>query len=173
MKTKKTFIRILMTLLLVSLLVGCTGGNKEPISTSGGGRTSGKSGDAKTEKTGSGSGKSGKVKMPFNGEVTFHDMNVTIPSSFIRDTTQSSDDIWVFECNNYKSYIMLIHGALEMQGGMTSPEEYCESLQSTGAASEVTSYRGYPCVYTTSVTFIGSDSEWISAGDVYTLDRVY
>ena len=90
--------------------------------------------------------------MPFNGEVTFHDMNVTIPSSFIRDTTQSSDDIWVFECNNYKSYIMLIHGALEMQGGMTSPEEYCESLQSTGAASEVTSYRGYPCVYTTSVT---------------------
>ena len=100
-------------------------------------------------------------------------MNVTIPSSFIRDTTQSSDDIWVFECNNYKSYIMLIHGALEMQGGMTSPEEYCESLQATGATSEVTSYRGYPCVYTTSVTFIGSDSEWISAGDVYTLDRVY
>ena len=47
MKTKKTFIRILMTLLLVSLLVGCTGGNKEPISTSGGGRTSGKNSDAK------------------------------------------------------------------------------------------------------------------------------
>ena len=94
-------------------------------------------------------GKSGK--MPFNGEVTFHDMNVTIPSSFIRDSTQSKEDVWVFERDNYKSYIMLIHGALEMQGGMSTPEKYSESLRSTGATSEVKSFNGYPCVYTTSV----------------------
>ena len=37
------------------------------------------------------------VRMPFNGKIEFHDITAVIPSDFIRDSTQSKDDLWVFE----------------------------------------------------------------------------
>lgn len=45
--------------------------------------------------------------MPFNGDVCFHEMNVTIPTSFIRDSTQSNDDLWLFEKDRYSELIIL------------------------------------------------------------------
>ena len=45
--------------------------------------------------------------MPFNGDVCFHEMNVTIPTSFIRDSTQSNEDLWLFEKDRYSELIIL------------------------------------------------------------------
>ena len=45
--------------------------------------------------------------MPVNGTITFHEMNITIPSDFIRDSTQSSDLFWVFEKGFYRQMILL------------------------------------------------------------------
>lgn len=48
-----------------------------------------------------------RVRMPFNGNITFHEITAVIPSSFIRDSTQSNDELWVFEKGNYKQCIIL------------------------------------------------------------------
>lgn len=45
--------------------------------------------------------------MPFNGDIAFHEISLTIPSSFIRDSTQSSEDVWIFEKGFYSKYIIL------------------------------------------------------------------
>lgn len=45
--------------------------------------------------------------MPFNGEIQFHSITAVIPDDFIRDTTQSNEDLWVFEKNNYKQIIII------------------------------------------------------------------
>ena len=45
-------------------------------------------------------------QMPFNGDIEFHDISLTIPERFIRDSTQSNDNLWVFECDNYSEYII-------------------------------------------------------------------
>ena len=47
------------------------------------------------------------IKMPFNGEITFHGIQVEIPTDYVRDSTESNDDFWVFEHGGYKSYILL------------------------------------------------------------------
>ena len=108
--------------------------------------------------------------MPFNGDVTFHDMSVTIPESFIRDSTQSSEDVWIFERKNYTDYIMLFRGALEMQGGLTTPENYCEIMQSGGAESEVIDFQGLPCVYTVS---IANNGMYATEAVVFVNDTTY
>lgn len=48
-----------------------------------------------------------REKMPFNGDIQFHDITAVIPNSFIRDSTKSNDDLWVFEKNRYKSMIIM------------------------------------------------------------------
>lgn len=45
--------------------------------------------------------------MPFNGDMVFHDFSLTIPENFIRDSTQSNDDQWIFECGMYQQLIIL------------------------------------------------------------------
>ena len=171
MKTKKACNWILMMALMVSLLGGC-GGNAEPYVTSGGGRASGdKSTVGRTSgKTGNSEVTTPGAEMPFNGDVTFHDMHVTIPKSFIRDSTQSSEDVWVFERRNYTDYIMLFRGALEMQGGLTTPENYCEIMQAGGAESEVTDFQGLPCVYTVS---IANNGMYATEAVVFVNDTTY
>lgn len=51
--------------------------------------------------------------MPFNGEVTFHGLKLTVPEDFIRDSTQSTEDIWLFEKGWYKKTIVLLHRQLQ------------------------------------------------------------
>ena len=45
--------------------------------------------------------------MPFNGDIVFHDLSLTIPRDFIRDSPQSNDDLWAFEKGMYKQIIIL------------------------------------------------------------------
>lgn len=45
--------------------------------------------------------------MPFNGTIAFHKITLTIPKIYIRDSTQSTADFWVFERGFYSQYIML------------------------------------------------------------------
>lgn len=45
--------------------------------------------------------------MPFNGDIVFHNLSLTIPRDFIRDSTQSNDDLWAFEKGMYKQIIIL------------------------------------------------------------------
>ncbi len=45
--------------------------------------------------------------MPINGEMAFHDIIFTIPDDFVSDTTQSSEDFWVFERGFYSEYFFI------------------------------------------------------------------
>ena len=80
--------------------------------------------------------------MPFNGDIVFHDLSLTIPKDFIRDSTQSNDDLWAFEKGMYKQIIILsrkdaaedgperIKALMEWYesiGGTTAPIEDCEN----------------------------------------------
>lgn len=51
--------------------------------------------------------------MPFNGEIQFHDIGLTIPQKFIRDSTESTENLWVFETGFYSQYILLSHQIAE------------------------------------------------------------
>ena len=53
------------------------------------------------------SGCIGSSKMPFNGDITFHEITLTVPERFIRDSTESNDDLWVFEHDGYSEYILI------------------------------------------------------------------
>ena len=45
--------------------------------------------------------------MPFNGEIKFHALTVTVPEDFVRDSTQSNEDLYVFEKGWYKQMIII------------------------------------------------------------------
>ena len=94
-------------------------------------------------------------KMPFNGDIKFHSMSLVIPEDYIRDSTQSTDDLWVFERGFYKQYIIL---SCKAANGDTSADlnSYVDYMKGNGAASEIT-------------TFIGLDSVF----SAYTLDGVF
>lgn len=47
------------------------------------------------------------TNMPFNGDITFHNISLTVDEKFIRDSTQSTDDLWFFEKGFYREYIIL------------------------------------------------------------------
>lgn len=78
--------------------------------------------------------------MPFNGDVTFHELSVTVPSKFVRDSTQSNEDLWVFEHGGYKEYILL------SRSGAADPESYCQTMLQRGAESALTTFRGKDAV---------------------------
>ena len=74
----------------------------------------------------------GGTKMPFNGEVNFHGMQITIPDSFIRDSTQSTDDQWVFEHGGYRQYIVLM-----FHEEAADLEQYRDSMLANGCDSAI------------------------------------
>ena len=49
----------------------------------------------------------GRSGMPYNGEIQFHDISAVIPKDFIRDSTQSNEDLWVFEKGFYAECILI------------------------------------------------------------------
>ncbi len=55
----------------------------------------------------SGCGINGTNDMPFNGDVLFYDLSIEIPEDFIRDSTKSNENQYVFEKNNYDVIIVL------------------------------------------------------------------
>ncbi len=86
--------------------------------------------------------------MPFNGEVEFHDITVTVPNDFIRDSTQSSDKIWMFEKSGYKQLILIIRS--EMTADIdTTLDSYVDYMLTVNAESERTEFIGLPAVRST------------------------
>lgn len=74
--------------------------------------------------------------MPFNGPVQFHDLTLTIPSDFIRDSTQSNEDLWTFEKGFYKKMIIIKRSdGYPDEDVITFLDSYVESMQSNGAES--------------------------------------
>ena len=89
-----------------------------------------------------------RVQMPFNGNVSFHKLSVTIPESFIRDSTQSNEDLWVFERGNYTEYILL--SRKDYSGNVKfGLEEYVDYMKENGAASKLTTFLEGDAVHTT------------------------
>ena len=71
-----------------------------------------------------------RVNMPFNGEITFHGIQLTVPENFIRDSTQSSDDFWVFERNWYSAVLLISRNS---QPDASSMQDYSAFMESIGA----------------------------------------
>ena len=73
--------------------------------------------------------------MPFNGEITFHKISLTIPDNYIRDSTQSTADFWVFEKGFYSQYIML--SRKDLQGHTDDVlNNYADYLRAQGVNSQ-------------------------------------
>ena len=87
-------------------------------------------------------------QMPFNGTIVFHDISLTIPERFIRDSTQSNNDLWVFERDNYSEYIIVSRKDItgEAQLALT---DYAEYMKENGAESEVITFLNNDAVFST------------------------
>ena len=48
-----------------------------------------------------------RVSMPFNGDIVFYELTAEIPADFIRDSTQSHENLWIFEKDSYSQYILV------------------------------------------------------------------
>lgn len=86
----------------------------------------------------------GRPDMPFNGQIEFHAIALTIPEKFIRDSTQSSEDTWIFEHGNYSEYIIVMRSDSE-----SDLEKYAARMRELGAASEVVELSASDAVFTT------------------------
>lgn len=79
--------------------------------------------------------------MPFNGDITFHAIKLTIPTEYIRDSTQSTDDVWMFEQGWYKKTIILLHRQIQEE-----PEAYLaaysSAMEGQGVQVESTAFQG-------------------------------
>lgn len=73
--------------------------------------------------------------MPFNGSVSFHNVNVTIPNSFIRNSTQSNQDLWIFEKGNNRQIIILSRKDITADTD-ASLESYVAYMKEQGADSQ-------------------------------------
>ena len=77
--------------------------------------------------------------MPFNGLVKFHDMELTVPDRFVRDSTQSNDGMWIFESDWYTEYIIITAQTSSL--AETDPQkqltEYAELMRSRNAESNI------------------------------------
>jgi len=83
--------------------------------------------------------------MPFNGDITFHEITMTIPTRFIRDSTQSTDALWIFEQGNYSEYIILSYKVANGDTEEALPS-YVEYMEGNGANSQIISFRGNDAV---------------------------
>ena len=78
-------------------------------------------------------------KMPFNGEIEFHNISLTIPERFIRDSTQSNDDLWIFERGGYSEYIII--SRKDFTGDVkTALDDYVAYMKENSAESEIISF---------------------------------
>lgn len=93
--------------------------------------------------------------MPFNGNMTFHSISLHIDDRFIRDSTQSTEDAWIFERGNYKEYVILSKKVTDDDPADYLPY-YAEYMESVGVETEI-------------AEFLGSDAVFSS----YTKDGVY
>ena len=81
--------------------------------------------------------------MPFNGEITFHQIKLTIPSEYVRDSTQSNEDVWLFEQGWYKKTIVIMHRQHQYEPSQYI-SSYADGMQQQGIQSESTTFMGMP-----------------------------
>lgn len=86
--------------------------------------------------------------MPFNGEVDFHELHITIPESYIRDSTQSHKDLWTFEQNGYDKVIILSRQDLSGDAN-TLLDGYVEVMLERQATSQRTTFCHQDAVHST------------------------
>ena len=83
--------------------------------------------------------------VPFNGDIEFNDIALTIPENFVRDSTQSNENFWVFERNGYAEYILISRSFSEKEEAQVL-ENYVEKMRGIGAESEIVSFSGKDAV---------------------------
>ena len=84
-------------------------------------------------------GCSGRIKMPYNGDIEFHKITLTIPIRFVRDSTKSNADMWVFERGGYAEYILVSRKDFEGDAA-ASLEKYVEYMKGNGATSAIITF---------------------------------
>ena len=84
--------------------------------------------------------------MPYNGEASFHDVFIEIPEDYIRDSTQSTEDLWIFEHGGYKEYILLSRKDANADTSVDL-DSYLAYMKDRGAASERTKFIGIDSVF--------------------------
>jgi len=93
--------------------------------------------------------------MPYNGSIEFHDIAMTVPDKFVCDSVQSTDDLWIYEYDQFAEYILI------------SRKEYSADVQTTLEKNmEYMVEEGAQCQL---VTFLGVDALM----STYTLDEVF
>lgn len=85
------------------------------------------------------SGCTPSVPMPFNGDVTFHSISLHIDDRFIRDSTQSNADLWVFERGGYKEYVILSK-KVTADDPVDYLPYYADYMEGIGAETEIKTY---------------------------------
>lgn len=86
----------------------------------------------------------GMSDMPFNGDIMFHDVSMTVPEKFIRDSAQSNADLWIFEHDNY-SQILLMSRDDVVEDTPEKMEEMMDFYGTIGGTS--TKYEEYAHAY--------------------------
>ena len=88
------------------------------------------------------------VKMPYNGDITFHKICLTVPTRFIRDSTQSNVDTWLFERAYYTEYLLVMRK--DFEGDVAeSLQNYVRYMNGNGGNSEQIDFRDGKAVHTT------------------------
>lgn len=93
------------------------------------------------------SGCLGMSRMPFNGDITFHDITLTIPDKYIRDTTKSDKDTWVYEYDSYAEYILIMRKDFSGDEAATL-EQYAAYMTENDAESEIVAFLDGNAVHT-------------------------
>jgi hypothetical protein len=86
--------------------------------------------------------------MPFNVPIEFHDIAMTIPEKFVRDSVQSTDDLWIFEYDQFKEFI-LISRKESTADVATTLENNLEYMLEQGAQSEIVKFLGVDALMST------------------------
>lgn len=87
-------------------------------------------------------------KMPFNGNIQFHDIKAVIPDDFIRDSTQSNEDMWIFEKGSYRKYIIIQRSDIKTDVD-TDLDDYVQLMLERGADSSRGKFLNVEAVLTT------------------------
>ena len=86
--------------------------------------------------------------MPYNGDIAFHEIHVTIPDGFIRDSTQSGEDTWIFEEGFYTKIIILNRSDITGDTA-ASIDGYAAYMAQQGADSRQTTFLDKDAVLST------------------------
>ena len=86
--------------------------------------------------------------MPFNGDMTFHDVSLHVDDRFVRDSTQSNEDTWIFERGYYKEYVILTHWVSDLNPDSFIPD-YADDMRSEGGNAQIKDFLGKDAVFST------------------------